>query len=491
MEQQEIESRLKETYSGARSGKTDQYAFKLWEPIPGESLRTAARIMDLKTGEEITMPMTGRLADMAGNTPGFGRDGWLSPSRTAQPGGPVTTVQDYDSLFRDGFTRDLTQRASVAGDDITAAPKGKSPHAGLEANDLQPGQILLYSRADAPDLLRTGVLMHNQDTERGGHRLDVLNDQGLRERLYIGSDVSAGDHNRMGVLAGIAEKTPEPVFVSGIDAQGRLTPDATEALSYGVFKHDAEGNASAVGQALNREMAEKLHESVQQGMLPSPVEAQKTVTSLAALRDMLDLPPLAPEVAAKPEPEKPEIPVPNGPQPFPGQQQQQVVHHHHTLMSSLLMAAMSAGQSVKRALFGPDPLELQHRAHAHADLAQTHLDAIERHPAIQAYRELEKLPNATDRIKAMYADNVLRNNPDLEPRFRAAGRHMEQAANASAAWTLKTKMSDPVLMEKTEKLQTTLGKIPAIGGLSSGLGAALKSLFSVGRAPEAAPRMKI
>ena len=74
------------------------------------------------------------------------------------------------------------QRANVAGDDVTAAPKGKSPHAGLEANDLQPGQILLYSRADAPDLLRAGVLMHNQDTESGGHRLDVLNDQGLRER---------------------------------------------------------------------------------------------------------------------------------------------------------------------------------------------------------------------------------------------------------------------------------------------------------------------
>ncbi len=114
MEQQEIESRLKEAYSGARSGKTDQYAFKLWEPIPGESLRTAARIMDLKTGEEITMPMTERLTDMAANTPGFGTDGWLSPSQTARPGGSVTTAQDYDSLFQEVFTRDLAQRPNVA-----------------------------------------------------------------------------------------------------------------------------------------------------------------------------------------------------------------------------------------------------------------------------------------------------------------------------------------------------------------------------------------
>lgn len=362
-----------------------------------------------------------------------------------------------------------------------------SPMGGLDLAGMAEGATLLYSRADAPETLRTGVLMHNQDTSSGGQRLDILNDQGLRERIYTGVDQSVADsENRMAAVVGYATPTSEPLFVAGVGADGKIADKPQDAQSFGVFYHDKDGEAVPAGQAVTAELADQLKTQIEQGRIPEPVEAPRTLASLGDLRDMLDLPPEAPKMEAgeKEQPkfpnadQKPEEEKKSEQQQKQQQGQQQVVHQHIGLLSQLLMHTANAGRSVVRAIKGPDAEEWQHRAHAHMDRAQMHLDAIANHPAVQEYQKVASAPNMPERAKEMYAEAVMRNNPSLAAHYAQAKDSVEKSQDAMFYMNKKGGKTDPGLTEKAKKVYDTANTLPDMGGGSGGFFASLKSFFS-------------
>lgn len=361
-----------------------------------------------------------------------------------------------------------------------------SPMGGLDMAGMAEGTTLLYSRADAPDTLRTGVLMHNQET-RNGQRLDIVNDQGLRERLYTGPDQgSEAAHNRLAAVVGYVLPTTEPLFVAGVGADGKIVEKPQDAQSFGVFHHNENGEAVPVGQAVTADLAEQLKGQIAQGRTPAPVENLKTVSTLGQLRDLLDLPEAKPDLAQpvepkenpdKPKEEKTKEDKPKEDQPKP--QQPQVVHQHIGLLSSLLMHTANMGRGVARAIRGPDAEEWQHRAHAHMDRAQAHLDAIAQHPAVQEYQKMERLQGMPDRAKAIYADTLLRNNPDLSAHYVQASYNVEKAQDAMFFMNKKNGHADPSILEKAGKIHQTASKLPDMeGGVSGGLFSKLTSFFT-------------
>lgn len=368
----------------------------------------------------------------------------------------------------------------------TSAPSIASPMGGLDMAGMAEGATLMYSRADAPDTLRTGVLMHNQDTANG-QRLEILNDQGLRERLYTGADQGhEAPENRMAAVVGYAMPTSEPLFVAGVGADGKITDKPQDAQSFGVFYHDKDGEAVPAGQAVTADLADHLKTQIEQGRIPEPVEAPRTLASLGDLRDMLDLPPEAPKMEAG---EKEQAKVPGAdqkpeeekkPEQEQKQQQgqQQVVHQHIGLLSQLLMHTANAGRSVVRAIKGPDAEEWQHRAHAHMDRAQMHLDAIANHPAVQEYQKVANASNMPDRAKEMYAEAVMRNNPSLAAHYAQAKDSVEKSQDAMFYMNKKGGQTDPGLTEKAKKVYDTANTLPDMGGGSGGFFASLKSFFS-------------
>lgn len=370
----------------------------------------------------------------------------------------------------------------------TSAPSIASPMGGLDMAGMAEGATLMYSRADAPDTLRTGVLMHNQDTANG-QRLEILNDQGLRERLYTGADQGhEAPENRMAAVVGYAMPTSEPVFVAGVGADGKLTDK--DPQSFGVFRHDHDGNAVPVGQAVNRELAENLKSQIGENRIPEPVEAPKTLSSLSELRDMLDLPPAQPAVEAKiaqepkPQEEKQQPKHDDKDEAQQKAQQQQVVHQHIGLLSLLLMHTANTGRKLVQAAKGPDAEEWQHRAHAHMDRAQAHMDAIARHPAVQEYQKMEFMPDMPERAKALYAETLLRNNPELAAHYKKASYNVEKSQDAMFQMTRKNGQTDPDLLEKASKIHQTARKLPDMeNGSSGGLFASLKSFFSMSQQP--------
>lgn len=369
-------------------------------------------------------------------------------------------------------------------------PKQPSPMGGLDMAGMAEGATLLYSRADAPDTLRTGVLMHNQDTANG-QRLEVLNDQGLRERLYTGEDQSQeGPQNRLAAVVGYATPTTEPLFVAGVGADGKIAEKPQDAQSFGVFFHDKNGEAVPAGQAMTAELADQLKNHIEQGRVPEPVEAPKTLSSLAELRNMLDLPPEAPKLEAESKNAEPELKKPELKKPDPldpskpdeqtkNPQQQQMVQQRIGLLSLLLMHTANAGRSAVRAIRGPDAEEWQHRAHAHMDRAQAHLDAIANHPAVQEYQKMEGLQGMPERAKALYAETLMRNNPDLAAHYAQAKDSVEKSQDAMFYMNKKGGKTDPALTEKAGKVYETASKLPDMeNGSSSGLFSSLKSFFS-------------
>jgi hypothetical protein len=379
--------------------------------------------------------------------------------------------------------------AAIRGDGLHPAmgPKQPSPMGGLDMAGMAEGATLLYSRADTPDTLRTGVLMHNQDTANG-QRLEILNDQGLRERLYTGPDQGhESPANRLAAVVGYATPTTEPLFVAGVGADGKIAEKPQDAQSFGVFLHDKNGEAVPAGQAVTADLAEQLKTHIEQGRVPQPVEAPKTLSSLGQLRDMLDLPlagvqppvEAAPKlVGDKPAPKKPDLPPvdPSKPNAQPNNPQQQVIHQG--LLSALLMHTSNAGRGIARAIRGPDAEEWQHRAHAHMDRAQAHLDAIARHPAVQEYQKMEGLQGMPERAKAIYADTLLRNNPDLAAHYAQAKDSVDKSQDATFYMNKKGGKTDPVLTEKASKVYGTASKLPDMeSGASGGLFSSLKSFF--------------
>jgi hypothetical protein len=369
-------------------------------------------------------------------------------------------------------------------------PKQPSPMGGLDMAGMAEGATVLYSRADAPDTLRTGVLMHNQDTANG-QRLEMLNDQGLRERLYTGPDQGQeSPQNRMAAVLGYATPTTEPLFVAGVGADGKIAEKPQDAQSFGVFFHDKNGEAVPAGQAMTADLAERLKTHIEQGRVPEPVEAPKTLASLGALRDLLDLPPEAPKLEAEnknAEPKKPDLKKPEFTPPDPSKpdeqpknpQQQQVVHQRIGLLSALLMHTANAGRRAVRAIRGPDAEEWQHRAHAHMDRAQAHMDAIARHPAVQEYQKMEGLQGMPERAKALYAETLMRNNPDLAAHYAQAKDSVEKSHDAMFYMNKKGGKTDPALTEKAGKVYETASKLSDMeSGSSSGLFSSLKSFFS-------------
>ncbi|MGK9450272.1 hypothetical protein ACSSZE_03265 [Acidithiobacillus caldus] len=378
--------------------------------------------------------------------------------------------------------------AETPAPSVPDTPPLPSPMGGLDMTGMAEGATLLYSRADAPDTLRTGVLMHNQDTTNG-QRLEILNDQGLRERLYTGADQGhEGPENRLAAVVGYAIPTNEPIFVAGVGEDGKLNDK--DPQSFGVFRHDEEGNAVPVGQAVSRELAENLKSQVEENRIPQPVEAPKTLSNLSELRDLLDLPPTQSEEAkleGKPSQEEPkpqeekQQPKTDDPKDKNETQQQQTVHQHIGLLSLLLMHTANAGRSLAKAIKGPDADEWQHRAHAHMDRAQKHLDAIANHPAVQEYQKMEALPNMPEQAKALYAETLLRNNPELAAHYKKASYNVEKSQDAMFQMTRKNGQTDPELLEKASKIHRTAQKLPDMenGSSGSGLFAALKSFFSM------------
>ncbi|MHB1266035.1 MAG: hypothetical protein ACYCY2_00360 [Acidithiobacillus ferriphilus] len=380
--------------------------------------------------------------------------------------------------------------AAIRGD----GPKQPSPMGGLDMAGMAEGATLLYSRADSPDTLRTGVLMHNQDTANGlhpakGQRLEILNDQGLRERLYTGPDQGhESPQNRLAAVVGYAMPTSEPLFVAGVGADGKIAEKPQDAQSFGVFFHDKNGEAVPAGQAVTADLAEQLKTSIEQGRIPQPVETPRTLSSLGQLRDLLDMPPAegcTPAGAPKLEAGKPEAPQPKAPDfPLPDparpqSNQQQVIHQHIGLLSALLMHTANAGRGIARAIRGPDAEEWQHRAHAHMDRAQAHLDAIARHPAVQEYQKMEGLQGMPERAKAIYADTLLRNNPDLAAHYAQAKDSVDKAQDATFYMNRKGGKTDPALTEKAGNVYGTASKLPDMeSGTSGGLFSSLKSFFS-------------
>lgn len=358
-----------------------------------------------------------------------------------------------------------------------------SPMGGLSMANMAEGATILYSRADTPGVLNTGVLMHNQDTSNG-QRLEVLNDQGLRERLYTGADQGGeAAHNRMAAAVGYMTPTDKPLFVAGVDADGKIT--AQNPQSFGIFHHDEKGDAVPVGQALTAELAEHLKTHIEQGRAPEPVESLKTVSSLSQLRDMLDMPESKPGLAVddtKPDepkqdnPKQDKAPVDDPKQDTP---KQTVVHQHIGPLSALLMHTANMGHRVARAIRGPDADEWRHRAHAHMDRAQAHLDAIAQHPAVQEYQKMSELKDMPDRAKAMYADALLRNNPDLSAHYAQAADSVEKGQDAAFQMNKKNGRTDPDLLTKASKIKQTASGLPDIeSGASSGLFSKLSSFFT-------------
>ena len=377
------------------------------------------------------------------------------------------------------------QRVEPLGPDRAPIP---SPMGGIDLAGMAEGATLLYSRADAPDTLRTGVLMHNQDTGNWRQRLEILNDQGLRERLYTGPDQGhESPHNRLAAVVGYATPTTEPLFVAGVGADGKI--NEKDPQSFGVFRHDQDGNAVPVGQALTPGLADQLKNHIAQNHIPQPVEAPKTLSSLAELRNMLDLPPAGeqPPAGVQPAPQaeaKQETKMqPDTPEQKQNAQQQngqqQVVHQHIGLLSLLLLHTANAGRSMVQAIKGPDAEEWQHRAHAHMDRAQAHLDAIARHPAVQEYQKMEGLQGMPERAKAIYADTLLRNNPDLAAHYAQAKDSVDKAQDATFYMNRKGGKTDPALTEKAGNVYGTASKLPDMeSGTSGGLFSSLKSFFS-------------
>lgn len=381
--------------------------------------------------------------------------------------------------------------AAIGGEGVAPrqGPKQPSPMGGLDMAGMAEGATLLYSRADSPETLRTGVLLHNEGTANG-QRLEILNDQGLRERVYTGPDQgNESPHNRLAAVVGHVEPTSDPVFVAGVGADGRINDK--DPQSFGVFRHDADGNAVPVGQAVTRELAEHLQGQVNQNRVPEPVDAPQTVSSLSQLRDMLDLPPAAPEVAAE---QKTALKQKDDPQAITPEQkqeqkdgqkqeQQQVVHHHHTLMSLLLMHTINAGKTLAKVVKGPDAEEYRHRAHANLDRAQAHVNAIAAHPAVQQYQAMDALPNMPEQAKKLYAETILRNHPELSAHYKAASESVGLAHDAMFLGRKKDGATDPALLEKARKVQEIAGTVPNMGSSSSGLFASLKSLFETQQQP--------
>jgi hypothetical protein len=372
-----------------------------------------------------------------------------------------------------------------------AQPTVASPLGGLDMKNMAEGATVIYSRADAPDTPRIGVLMHNESTS-GGNRLDILNDQGLRERLYTGPDQGhEGEHNRLAAVVGYAMPTTEPLFVAGVGADGKIVDRPQDAQSFGVFYHDQNGEAVPVGQAVTAGLAEQLKDHIEQGRVPEPIDTPKTISSLGELRNLLDLPPQEKVEAAPPAPSpQPENPQPDdqkkpenpqqqqNPQQQNPQQQQQVVQQIGFL-SLLLMHTVNAGKLIVQAIRGPDAEEWKHRAHAHMDRAQAHLDAIASHPAVQQYQTMQSLPNMPERAKALYADTLLRNNPDLAAHYAQARDSVDKAQDAMFYMNRKGGKTDPELTNKAAKVYQTASKLPDMeNGSSGGLFASLKSFFS-------------
>jgi|GEM_PF-3709693 len=404
----------------------------------------------------------------------------------------VYSVEDMPDIYR-AFVRN--PGAAPAVED---APKVASPMGGIDMNQMPEGTTLLYSRADSPDQLRTGVLMHNQSTATG-QRLEILNDQGLRERLYTGPDQGLeGKANRLAAVVGTARPVScdeGPLFVSGVDAAGRMTKDPNEIRSHAIFALGANDVAVPVGQAVSPELAEHLKQNIESGRVPSPADTPQTVSSLAQLRDLLDLPPAAPEAEINPSAlESPaqetkatpqETKVPAQEEEKKSERQPQVVHQHISLMGLLLMHTANAGRNIARAIRGPDADALQHRAHARMDTAQRHLDAIAADPAVQTYQQMASLPNMPERAKALYADTLFRNHPHLEAHYRAAAENVEKAGDTLQQWQRKSKgQSDPELLQKASKLHETASKLPDMQqGISGGLFQSLRNFFGGERKP--------
>lgn len=419
-------------------------------------------------------------SSMKGNTIYWAQD-WLNPLKPWVNGEDF--VAEYAMKAQSGKVAPVEQMHS--GED---APQ-PSPMGGIDLAGIAEGATLLYSRADSPETLRTGVLLHNESTANG-QRLEILNDQGLRERVYTGPDQgNESPHNRLAAVVGHVEPTSDPVFVAGVGADGRINDK--DPQSFGVFRHDADGNAVPVGQAVTRELAEHLLGQVNQNRVPEPVDAPQTVSSLSQLRDMLDLPPAAPEVAAE---QKTALKQKDDPQAITPEQkqeqkdgqkqeQQQVVHHHHTLMSLLLMHTINAGKTLAKVVKGPDAEEYRHRAHANLDRAQAHVNAIAAHPAVQQYQAMDALPNMPEQAKKLYAETILRNHPELSAHYKAASESVGLAHDAMFLGRKKDGATDPALLEKARKVQEIAGTVPNMGSSSSGLFASLKSLFETQQQP--------
>lgn len=403
------------------------------------------------------------------------------------------TVYDAKATHTIGNSKIGTVEVNAHGE-ILDKP---SPMGGIDVTDMAEGATLLYSRADTPDVLRTGVLMHNQDTANG-QRLDILNDQGGRERIYTGADQGhESDWNRLGAVVGYATPTDKPLFVAGVGEDGKLVDKPQDAVSHGVFFHDTEGNAVPVGQAVNVDLANQLKDHISQGKLPEPVESLKTQNTLSSLRETLDNPPAEPvqekkaelnrENEEKPDPLKSQQDQQNqNPDHKENtdrenkQEQTQTVHQHIGFMSYLLMNTVNAGKHLHRALRGPDANEWQHRAHAHLDSAQQHIDAISHHPAMQGYQQLPK--EMPEQAKALYAESILRNNPDLKAHYARASEHVEKAQDAVFMAQRKNGNIDPALTEKASKIHQAASQLPDMdaNGGSGGLFSKLKSFFSGG-----------
>jgi hypothetical protein len=113
------------------------------------------------------------------------------------------------------------------------------------------------------------------------------------------------------------------------------------------------------------------------------------------------------------------------------------------------------------------------------DRAQAHLDAIARHPAVQQYQQMQSLPNMPERAKAIYADTLLRNNPDLAAHYAQAKDSVDKSQDALFYMNRKGGKNDPALTEKAGKVYETASKLPDMeSGASGGLFSSLKSFFS-------------
>lgn len=100
----------------------------------------------------------------------------------------------------------------------------------------------------------------------------------------------------------------------------------------------------------------------------------------------------------------------------------------------------------------------------------TQLDAIAHHPAIEQFRQMQSLPHMPERAKAIYADTLFRNHPDLSRRYEQAKSEIQ-----------KLHGPDPALMEKIGQLARSLPDLEA--GMSDSLVSALQSLSSTQPTP--------